>query len=126
MSPADAPPWRPALPCRLALLAACFEDLPALRAPAFAAAEPLLVTARSRIEIAPGSGMYRIVEKEIRIEPAATAIIICDMWNTLCCKIPADRVAEMAPRMNEFVAADAPFFDSGQGVDHVIPAGRFA
>ncbi|NLY01090.1 MAG: isochorismatase family protein [Rhodopirellula sp.] len=60
---------------------------------------------RSR-EKAPEDGdLYRIVYKTVEWDPKKTAIIICDMWDTLCCKIPADRVAEIAPRMNEFVAA---------------------
>jgi nicotinamidase-related amidase len=32
-----------------------------------------------------------------------TAVIICDMWNEHWCKGATQRVAEMAPRMNEFV-----------------------
>jgi len=33
-----------------------------------------------------------------------TAIIICDMWNTHTCSLSAQRVAAMAPRMNEVVS----------------------
>lgn len=44
---------------------------------------------------------YRTVTWDAR----KTAIIICDMWDTMRCKIPADRVAEMAPRMNEVITA---------------------
>ena len=32
-----------------------------------------------------------------------TAIIVCDMWDTMRCKIPADRVAEMASAMNDVI-----------------------
>ena len=65
----------------------------------------LRLQTRIREEAPEGSGQYRIVYKTVEWDPKKTAIIICDMWNTLRCKIPADRVAEMAPHMNEFIAA---------------------
>jgi len=34
-----------------------------------------------------------------------TAIIICDMWDTHTCAGAARRVAEMAPKLNDFVKA---------------------
>jgi len=46
---------------------------------------------------------YTIVYETEKWDPARTAIIICDMWDTLKCRIPADRVAEMAPHMNEVI-----------------------
>src|SRR5215467_8628831 len=36
---------------------------------------------------------------------ARTAIIICDMWDTHTCGMSAQRVALMAPRMNQIVGA---------------------
>jgi len=48
---------------------------------------------------------FTLQYQTVNWEPEKTAIIICDMWDTLPNKIPADRVAEMAPRMNELVAA---------------------
>src|SRR3954466_2467381 len=36
---------------------------------------------------------------------ARTAIIICDMWDTHTCGMSAQRVALMAPRMNQVVSA---------------------
>ncbi len=36
-------------------------------------------------------------------DPAKTAIIICDMWNQHWCQGATDRVAEMAPLMNEVI-----------------------
>jgi len=36
---------------------------------------------------------------------AKTAIIICDMWDSHHCKLSAQRVALMAPRMNQIVSA---------------------
>ncbi len=46
---------------------------------------------------------FTLVYRTTKWNPKKTAIIICDMWNTLKCKIPADRVAEMAPHMNEVI-----------------------
>ncbi len=65
----------------------------------------LRLQTRSREKAPEGSGDDRIVYKTVEWDPKKTAVIICDMWNTLCCKIPADRVAELAPHMNDFVAA---------------------
>ena len=48
---------------------------------------------------------FTIEYKTQQWDPSKTAIIICDMWDTMVCKIPADRVAEMAPRMNEVITA---------------------
>jgi hypothetical protein len=36
---------------------------------------------------------------------ARTAIVICDMWDTHTCGMSAQRVALMAPRMNQVVGA---------------------
>jgi nicotinamidase-related amidase len=71
----------------------------------FAAAEPLSFTTRSRDETAKGSGTWMASEKTVALDPAKTAIIICDMWDTHTCPNSAARVAEMAPRMNEVVKA---------------------
>src|SRR5829696_3073099 len=39
----------------------------------------------------------------VQLDPKKTAIVICDMWNQHWCKGATERVAEMAPRMNEVV-----------------------
>lgn len=70
-----------------------------------AAADPLALPTRSRVETAPGSGEWRVVEQTGSIDPAKTAIVICDMWDTHTCPNSASRVAEMAWRMNEVVKA---------------------
>jgi nicotinamidase-related amidase len=44
-------------------------------------------------------------EQVLRWPMASTAIIICDMWNTHTCGMSAQRVALMAPRMNQVVSA---------------------
>lgn len=47
----------------------------------------------------------KIVETELRWEVARSAIIICDMWDAHTCAMSAQRVAAMAPRMNQVVSA---------------------
>ena len=61
--------------------------------------------ARSRTEQPPGSHRVRSSESNLRWEVAQTAIIICDMWDTHTCSMSAQRVAAMAPRMNQVVTA---------------------
>jgi nicotinamidase-related amidase len=62
----------------------------------------LSLRARSRNE---AGGQVRVSEKTLRWEVAQTAIIICDMWDTHTCDMSAQRVAAMAPRMNQVVSA---------------------
>ena len=45
------------------------------------------------------------VEETLLWDPAQTAIIICDMWDDHWCKSASRRVGEIAPRMNDVVAA---------------------
>jgi hypothetical protein len=45
------------------------------------------------------------VEQTVTWEVAETGVIICDMWNDHHCKSSAERVALMAPRMNQVIAA---------------------
>src|SRR6187200_1805765 len=40
-----------------------------------------------------------------RWDVAQTAIVICDMWDTHTCSLSAQRVAAMAPRMNQVITA---------------------
>jgi len=61
--------------------------------------------ARTRGEQPPGRRRLRISEKFLRWEVAQTAIIICDMWDTHTCNMSTQRVAAMAPRMNQVVSA---------------------
>jgi len=65
----------------------------------------LSLRARRRGEQPPGSGKVRASERVLRWEVAQTAIIICDMWDTHTCSLSAQRVAAMAPRMNQVVTA---------------------
>ena len=70
-----------------------------------ATADAMTLHPRSRVESRLESGQFAIVQKSISWEPKKTAVIICDMWNGHYCKGAAARVAEMAPRANQFVAA---------------------
>ncbi|MEK7406271.1 MAG: isochorismatase family protein [Acidobacteriota bacterium] len=65
----------------------------------------LSLRARRRSEQPPGSGEVRVSEQVLRWEAASTAIIICDMWDTHTCNLSAQRVAVMAPRMNQVISA---------------------
>src|SRR5881396_1876679 len=71
-------------------------------------AEPgdrLSLHTRRRVEISPGSGVYRVVEETRGWDAKRTAIVICDMWDRHWCKGASRRVAEMAPRINDVVVA---------------------
>ncbi|HYZ84720.1 MAG TPA: hypothetical protein VE621_09970, partial [Bryobacteraceae bacterium] len=65
----------------------------------------LRLRTRRRAEQAPGGSRSRVSENVLRWEVAQTAIVICDMWNTHTCSLSAQRVAAMAPRMNQVVTA---------------------
>ena len=82
------------------LVLACLT-LPALT-PALAA--PLSLTLRSLQERERGAGDWQPVEKTVQWSPAHTAAVICDMWDQHWCQGATVRVAEMAPRMNQFVS----------------------
>jgi nicotinamidase-related amidase len=65
----------------------------------------LALRARSRSEQTPGNGRLRVSERVLHWEVMQTAIIICDMWDTHTCNLSAQRVAAMAPRMNQVVSS---------------------
>lgn len=46
----------------------------------------------------------KVSERTLRWDVAQTAIIICDMWDAHTCSLSAQRVAAMAPRMNQVVS----------------------
>ncbi len=48
---------------------------------------------------------FVVKEKSLRWDPAQTAVIICDMWNQHWCHGATRRVAELAPAVNQTVAA---------------------
>ena len=65
--------------------------------------DKLILAARSRLESSDGSGKFVVVSKQLQWEPSQTAIIVCDMWDKHWCDGATQRVAELAPRMNEIV-----------------------
>jgi len=48
---------------------------------------------------------YEPVSEEVEWNASETAIIICDMWSDHPCKMAAQRVGDMAPRMNSVLSA---------------------
>lgn len=64
-----------------------------------------LVQARRRIEEPPGSGRVEVVVTPQEWQASETALVICDMWNDHYCKLSAQRVGEMVPRMNAVLTA---------------------
>ena len=46
-----------------------------------------------------------VVERTTDWKATETAIIVCDMWDDHHCKIAAQRVGAMAPRMNQVLTA---------------------
>ena len=96
------------LPWRLAALAAVGLSL--IAAPTRAdgpkpAEKKLPLRLRTRTETAPGSGRYHALTRPVKWDAAKTAVVICDMWDRHWCPGATARVAEMAPRVNDFVAA---------------------
>ncbi len=75
----------------------------ALLSPGLAGAETLYLKLRSQSEVAPGTGRYHTLVRRAEWDAARTAVILCDMWDDHYCRNAAQRVAEMAPRMNEVV-----------------------
>jgi len=55
---------------------------------------------RERRETTPKSGKFEVVERDVDWKAAETAIIVCDMWDDHFCKLSAQRVGVMAPKMN--------------------------
>lgn len=61
----------------------------------------ILLNMRKVVEITTGSGKYETILEEAVWNPGKTAAIVCDMWDKHWCRSAAQRVAEIAPRMNE-------------------------
>lgn len=60
---------------------------------------------RERREEPAGSGKVTTVERTVEWNVAETAIVVCDMWDDHHCKIAAQRVGVLAPRMNQVLTA---------------------
>jgi nicotinamidase-related amidase len=65
----------------------------------------LRLNLREHREEPKGSGKFKVVERTVDWEVGETAIIVCDMWDDHYCKIAAQRVGVMAPRMNQVLSA---------------------
>lgn len=59
-------------------------------------------TCKKPVSKGPG---YEPVFDEVDWNTSETAIIICDMWSDHPCKMAAQRVGDMAPRMNAIISA---------------------
>ena len=65
----------------------------------------MVLNMRKRVEVAPETGRYHTLTTPTEWDPSKTAVVICDMWDKHWCPTSTERVAEMAPRMNEVVKA---------------------
>ncbi|MDR2683050.1 MAG: cysteine hydrolase [Dysgonamonadaceae bacterium] len=63
--------------------------------------EPLRISMQQRVLSEPRNDARLISGRVENWKPEETAIIICDMWDKHWCRDATDRVAEIAPRMNE-------------------------
>src|SRR4051794_16503239 len=90
----------PAFAGPLALAMASLLTPPA--APAFDDGGKLELRLRSRVE---ADGKYRLIETPASWDPKATAIIVCDMWDSHHCLNAVRREKEMAPVMERVLQA---------------------
>ena len=65
----------------------------------------LRLNARERKPIAAESKEFKVVERAVEWNVNETAIIICDMWDGHYCRLAAQRVNVMVPRMNAVISA---------------------
>ncbi len=68
------------------------------------AAETLTLQTRYHGEDPVVGGKPRVEYRTVEWDGAKTAVIVCDMWAKHWCTGATDRVAQMAPRMNVFLA----------------------
>lgn len=59
-----------------------------------------LLKAQSRIEKEKQSGRFEVVVRDVEWKASETAIVVCDMWDDHYCKLAAQRVGNMVPRLN--------------------------
>ena len=85
------------------LLVACSGAQSACGADAPSAAGAMTLHTRSRVQSPTDAGQFKIAYQTTRWDAKRTAVIICDMWDRHCCKSASGRVAELAPRVNDFV-----------------------
>jgi nicotinamidase-related amidase len=68
-----------------------------------AAAKPITVKLRSRVEIFKGSGQWQEVEFGYPLPLDRTAVVICDMWDKHWCRGATLRVGQLVDRMEPFL-----------------------
>lgn len=65
----------------------------------------LRLNLRERKETAPGSKEFQVVERAVDWKVSETAVIIVDMWDGHFCRLAAQRLGVMVPKMNDAVSA---------------------
>ncbi len=68
-----------------------------------ASAEPITLSLRYRVPVEDGAERFHTLQRSESWDPAATAVVVCDMWDAHHCLNAVRREKEMAPRMNEFL-----------------------
>jgi nicotinamidase-related amidase len=66
--------------------------------------QTLNLNLRSHKETEAGGDVWEVVQRKEKWDPKQTAIIVTDMWDRHWCESASDRVAELAPVMNEVIA----------------------
>lgn len=67
-------------------------------------AEDFALSLRHRIETGEGTGRFHALTKAEAWEPGKTAVIVCDVWDSHHSHGAVERVLELAPRLQAFVA----------------------
>jgi len=73
--------------------------------PLLAATAVITVPIRSRVELFRGSGEWRDVTVPESIDPATTAIILCDLWDKHWCRGATARVGVLTEKVNPVLKA---------------------
>lgn len=90
----------------LLFLKAQAQEMPDIRYPNRPKVPGILrLQIRERQPVTAGSKEFKVVERTIDWEVRETAIIICDMWDGHYCRLSAQRVGVMVPRMNQVVSS---------------------
>lgn len=63
------------------------------------------VPIRSRVEVFPGRGEWREVALQESLDPAHTAIILCDLWDKHWCRGATTRVGVLTEKINPLLRA---------------------
>src|SRR5688572_32896395 len=71
---------------------------------------PLAVTLRTQrlVENASGYRVWQIEEEPRALDPAKTALVLCDVWDCHTCRGAEERLGMLLPRMQQLIAALRP------------------